>query len=65
MNAQTALNLTAIMEREGITNIRRTMDRYCVSLADGRVGVGGTVSEALAKAQASDDLTTFARKIAA
>ena len=63
----TDINLTAIMEREGIASIRRTIigARFCVALDDGRVGVGATVGEALAAAQVSDDLATFARKAAA
>ena len=65
MNRKTDIDLTAIMEREGITNIRRTMGLVCVSLHDGRVGTGATVGAALDSAKASDDLTTFARKLAA
>ena len=65
MKRKIDIDLTAIMERDGIANIRRTMGLYCVSLQDGRVGVGDTVGDALAKAQASDDMATWARKIAA
>ncbi|MCW1431368.1 hypothetical protein [Novosphingobium sp. JCM 18896] len=44
-------DLTAALEREGIKKIERTAGRILVVLMDGRAGVGGTVSEALAKAQ--------------
>ena len=67
MTKTTDINLTAIMEREGIASIRRTLigARFCVALDDGRVGVGASVADALAAAQVSDDLAAFARKAAA
>lgn len=51
--SDTGINLTAIMEREGIENIRRyrAFGRICVTLETGQVGTGATVGEALAKAK--------------
>ena len=43
-------DLTAIMERDGIKKIERVAGRYVVLLMDGRIGIGGTVGEALTKA---------------
>ena len=57
MNALTAsadIDLTAIMQREGIDKIERYPGRYSVVLNDGRLGIGKTVGEALAKAKAPD-----------
>lgn len=44
-------DLTSMLEREGIRKIERTAGRILVVLMDGRAGVGGTVAEALGKAQ--------------
>ena len=55
MNALTDVNLTSIMEREGIYTIKRwNVGPYSVELRDGRSGTGATVGEALAKAKADD-----------
>lgn len=62
MDAHTTLtptadvDLTAIMERDGIETVRRwpLARRYSVTLVDGRNGVGVTVGEALAKALKAD-----------
>lgn len=48
------MNLTALIEREGIAKIERYINRYSVVLNDGRLGIGATVGEALAKAKAPD-----------
>lgn len=48
-----AINLTAIMEREGIRCIKRwAVGPYTVEMSDGRVGTGANVGEAFAKAKA-------------
>jgi hypothetical protein len=49
------VNLTAIIDREGIESVRKWLGglRYSVTLDDGRHGVGRTVGEALEKAKAS------------
>ncbi len=56
MNAQTRIepppvNLTALMEREGIVKIERFVNRYSVVLHDGRQASALTVGEALEKAK--------------
>lgn len=46
------MNLSEIMEREGIYQIRRYLvGRFSVTLDDGRIGVGQDVGEALVKAK--------------
>ena len=48
-------NLTALIHRENIAKIECFVsDRISVVLKDGRVGVGGTVAEALDKAKADN-----------
>lgn len=55
MTRSTDIDLTAIMEREGIRKIERLLVGKCVVLLDdGRLGIGATVGEALAKAKAPD-----------
>lgn len=48
------LDLTAIMRREGIRKIELydALDRFSVVLADGSLGTGATVGEALDNAHA-------------
>lgn len=49
------VDLTAIMQREGIERITSYLvGRYSVMLHDGRFGVGKSVGEALDKAKAAD-----------
>lgn len=49
------MNRESFMEREGIHQIRHYLaGRYSVTLHDGRIGVGQTVDEALAKAKRPD-----------
>lgn len=49
------MNLSEIMEREGIYQIRRYLvGRFSVTLDDGRIGVGQDVGEALVKAKRPD-----------
>ena len=46
------VNLSAIMEREGIYQVRRYLEgRFTVQLHDGRSGIGGSVGEALSNAK--------------
>ncbi len=54
MENDTSVNLTAIMEREGIRSITRVFSRgpYSVELVDRRVGTAATIGEALTKAKA-------------
>lgn len=58
MNAITRItadvNLTEIMRRERIAKIEAYPGRFSVILYDGRLGIGKTVGEALAKAKAPD-----------
>ena len=56
MNAQTSINLTALIEREGIDRIRhyRALEKFSVVLIDGRLGIGPTVGEALEQAKSPD-----------
>lgn len=63
METDTSVNLTAIMEREGIRRIERVFVRgpVQVELIDRRVGTAATVGEALAKAKAD----TFFAELAA
>lgn len=57
MNAHTTItpavdiDLTAIMEAEGIVKIERFGPRYSVLLFDGRLGIDATIGGALAKAK--------------
>lgn len=47
-------NLSALMEREGIYQVRRYLEgRFTVRLHDGRSGIGGSVREALQAAKRS------------
>lgn len=48
------MNLTALIEREGIAKIERYVNRYSVVLNDGRLGIGATVGEAIEKAKRPD-----------
>lgn len=50
------VNLTAIMEREGIEKVQRykTFGKWSVLLDDGRLGTGATVGEALDNAKRPD-----------
>lgn len=50
------VDLTAIFEREGIRKVERwrALNQYSVTLFDGRLGIGPTVGEALAKAKMPD-----------
>lgn len=49
------MNRETFMEREGIYQIRHYLSGpFSVTLHDGRIGVGRTVDEALAKAKAPD-----------
>lgn len=63
MDHDTSVNLTAIMEREGIRHIWRVFGKgpFHVELDDRRVGTAATVREALAKAKAD----TFMAELAA
>ncbi len=55
MDRLKSVNLTAIMEREGIASITRWRVGNCftVELFNGHSGRGGTVGEALADAKAN------------
>ncbi len=55
MDRLQSVNLTAIMEREGIASIKRwrVTDCFTVELVNGHSGRGGTVAEALADAKAN------------
>lgn len=56
MNALTDVNLTEIMEREGIAAIKRwPAGRFSVELDNGNFGVGRSVGNALAKAKTGAD----------
>jgi ABC-type thiamine transport system ATPase subunit len=46
------LNLTRLMLSNDVQKVERNAGRFVVLLQDGRIGVGGTVGEALEKAQA-------------
>jgi hypothetical protein len=61
--SDTGINLTAIMEREGITDIKRwrIINRITVTLASGQVGSGRTVGEALAKAKQDMTFAKYGR----
>lgn len=50
------IDLTAIMEREGINHVRRyrALGQWAVVLEDGRCGTGKTVGEALEAAKQPD-----------
>lgn len=48
------INLTRLMLRNDIQKVERNAGRFVVLLQDGRIGVGGTVGEALEKAQDPD-----------
>jgi hypothetical protein len=63
MNAQTRItadlsvcdiDLSEIIRREGIEKIGLYVNRFSVVLFDGRLGIGETVGEALAKAKQAD-----------
>lgn len=47
------INLTALMEREGIAKVQRykALGKWSVLLDDGRLGEGNSVGAALAKAK--------------
>lgn len=52
LDTVTDVNLTAILQREGIRKIERLSEFYTVVLFDGRMGVSRSVGAALAKAKA-------------
>ena len=54
MNTSLDINLTEIMQHEGIRKIECYLHLFSVVLKDGRLGIGPSVGEALAKAKAPD-----------
>lgn len=57
MNIETVevpVNLTAIIENNGIRKIERYVNRYAVTLDNGNLGIGSTVGEALERATAPE-----------
>lgn len=53
------VNLTRLMLRNDIQKVERNAGRFVVLLQDGRLGIGGTVGEALEKAHAPDASNVF------
>ncbi|SCY69779.1 hypothetical protein SAMN05660666_02533 [Novosphingobium aromaticivorans] len=61
--SDTGINLTAIMEREGITDVHhfKALGLFSVTLKTGQVGSGKTVGEALSKAKQDMTFAKYAR----
>lgn len=54
ITASADIDLTAIIRRDGIAKIEDYLTHFSVVLKDGRLGIGKSVGEALAKAKAPD-----------